>query len=417
MNSRRQQLLASFAFFTVLLLGLTGLGVWAFTSQIEESVSGQGEIVPEGKYRHVRAPIGGVIVESLAKENESVKAGQVLFKLNPRSSQIDASQSTEQLALLQQEAAAVRAAWQGNQAPLANATTQNWLEASRVAHESRMANAQLQVEKARHQLQESRERLHKTQQLLNTDQQQLANYKALHELGGLSTNEYTEFEKKVITLQGELAIVNEEIEARTIALQQAEQDLQALESSYQETMLERLNNVEKQLVAQEHQSQKISFNQSLELITSPIHGIIHQQIVRGAGDVVAAGETLLMLVPKNARYVAEIKVKDRDLGYIHPDQEAYLRLEAFPYQKFGRLKGYVETISPSTTKDDDGNPYYIVRIRPERQYFEQDGEQLSLKAGMTVSTDMVTRHKSILSFFTEAFRSKTDRAFRDPTTR
>lgn len=116
--------------------------------------------------------------------------------------------------------------------------------------------------------------------------------------------------------------------------------------------------------------------------------------------------------------LAEVKVTNKDLAYIHLNQRASLLLDAFPYQRFGKLYGKVMAISPSSMEDDEGNTFYVVRIKPDQFYLEsKDGERHNLRSGMTVTADIITRDKNILSIFTEPLQLKLDRAFRDPSTR
>jgi HlyD family type I secretion membrane fusion protein len=157
-------------------------------------------------------------------------------------------------------------------------------------------------------------------------------------------------------------------------------------------------------------------------IKAPIDGIINEQSVHGSGEVVAAGETLFSIVPKNTPMVAEIKVKNQDLAYIYPNQRAALRLDAFPYQRFGRLFGKVESISASTVSTsanggEDRQPFYVIRIRPEKSIFDLDGKAYAIRSGMTLTADLITHEKSLLSFFTEPMHYHFDKAFRDPTNR
>jgi multidrug efflux pump subunit AcrA (membrane-fusion protein) len=147
-------------------------------------------------------------------------------------------------------------------------------------------------------------------------------------------------------------------------------------------------------------------------------GIINEQGIHGSGETVTAGETLISLVPVNSKLIIESRVLNQDMAYIHLGQKVALRLDALPYQHFGKLYGTVISISPSTVQDKDGKPYYLVRIEPEKTTLtEFTGKTYSLLSGMTVSADFITRKKNIFRFFSDPIQYHLDRAFRDPTTR
>jgi len=139
------------------------------------------------------------------------------------------------------------------------------------------------------------------------------------------------------------------------------------------------------------------------VIKAPIDGIVNEQVVKGAGEVVNQGEVLLSLVPKNTKMIAEVKVTNKDLAYIHPGQRTALRIDALPYTKFGRLFGKVIAISPSTQQDKEGKIFYIIRIKPDKDSMTSEaGVNYPLRAGMTLTADIITREKKYTQLFYRA---------------
>ncbi|MDX2085316.1 MAG: HlyD family type I secretion periplasmic adaptor subunit [Candidatus Melainabacteria bacterium] len=417
-QSQKSIVYVSFVFFALLTLGFLGLGVWSAFGNLEESVPGVGEMVPMGKYRTIRSPINGVVIKVYVTENQVVRKGQVLFELDTEGTRIDQGRSQGELSLIRQEAAALQAATTGQErgGRLPSGTSGEWLNATRQSYESKLRASHLQVEEAQHRVQEALQRSKKMQTLLETNEALLKKYKALYQEGGLSELEYKDFEKKVIDQRGDLSTIAEEIQARQMFLAKSREDIGHVKGSYQETLLNRLTQLEKDVVSLSHDVERNELTRKLQVVTSPIDGIIHEQKVRGPGDVVGAGEDLLSIVPQDATLVAEVKITNQDLAYIHPGQRAALRFDAFPIQKFERIFGVVESISPSSTHDEEGHIFYLARVKPDAQsVVDNRGKQYPLRAGMSVNTDIITREKSILSFFTEPLQVKVDRAFRDPS--
>ena len=153
-------------------------------------------------------------------------------------------------------------------------------------------------------------------------------------------------------------------------------------------------------------------------LVAPVDGVVHELIVKGNGETVEGGDTLLTIVPDGSNVIAEIQVTNRELSYLYEGQKTLLRLDAMPYQKFGKLNGVIMSISPSTVKNQDEIPVYIVRVKPEKQFlYSNKGEKHYLQSGMTVAADFITRNKSIIDFIIEPLNFQFDRAFRDPSTR
>lgn len=74
---------------------------WAFIFQIEEAVPAQGKLEPTGAVKDIQTPVGGVVKEVLVKDGDSVKKGQLLIKMDPKSAQSELVQRKKQLEELQ----------------------------------------------------------------------------------------------------------------------------------------------------------------------------------------------------------------------------------------------------------------------------------------------------------------------------
>ncbi|NJN23324.1 MAG: biotin/lipoyl-binding protein [Acaryochloridaceae cyanobacterium RL_2_7] len=74
---------------------------WAFIFKIEEAVPAQGQLEPSGTVKDIQTPVGGVVQEVLIKDGDSVKEGQLLVKIDPKSAQSELLQRQKQLVELQ----------------------------------------------------------------------------------------------------------------------------------------------------------------------------------------------------------------------------------------------------------------------------------------------------------------------------
>lgn len=430
----KRVLLLSLGFFLVVAVGLVALGIWAWVGNLEESVPGVGQLVPEGKLRRVMSPINGIVVKVHVHENQPVKAGQVLVELDPQAADIEESAFETQLAQLEEEANALWAASASQNAPASGRSFgtihRAWIDASRQAYQAQSTEAAMTITESKHRYQEAMERAKQAKTVLATSEQLLAKYRALFEEGGLAEKDLQEYEQKVEQQRGELAALNESVQAAKVDMDQAKQRPQQVVGTYQKELFNRLADHERTMSRLRHEVEKSQLTQKHQFIVAPVDGIVNEQSVRGPGDVVAASQVLMSLVPTNAKLLAEVRVSNRDLSYIHLKQRAALRLDAFPYQTFGRLFGVVESISPYSQNqqplaENTGSPkppapgeaqYYVLTVRPDKMTMNDGrGRTLPMRPGMTLTADIITREKNILSFFTEPIQSQLDKAWRDPT--
>lgn len=427
MWQKKRMLLLSFGFLLVLLAGFAGIAVWSWYGNLEESVQGMGQMMPEGKLRRVMSPINGMVTKVYVKENQEVKAGEVLVELDPESTTIEETGITERLSLLEEEARALQAASFGQDVDQeAYGKIQGaWLEATRNAYKAQAEEARMAIDEAQHRYQEALARVSQTEAVLGTSEQLLEKYRALYQDGGIAGKDVSEYEQRVTSERGELAALRENVQAQRLALAQAKQKPQEVYGNYHSQILTRLAMHQQDIAQLRSEMAKARFTQKHLLIRAPIDGIINEQVIRGAGDVVEGGSPLLVLVPKTSKLIAEVKVTNKDLSYVRLRQRAALRLEAFPYQQFGRLYGTVESISPSSQQQQaEAHPggatapvsFYVLTIRPDKTVMtSESGKTFPIRSGMAVTADVIIRDKSILSFFIEPIQERLYHAFKDPS--
>ncbi len=403
-------------FFALIVLGLVALGIWFWQGSLEESVTGVGQLVPAGKVQRVMASGNGIVTRVTVQENQAVHAGDILVELDPEATEAEKDSLSEQLALLQAESKALRAAV-GEGTAVPTGTQSAWLQAMRSTYAAQTAEAGLEVQKSRHLYQEALEKQSKSKAILKTSEDLLAKYRQLYNEGGLPEKTLSEYEQRVIDQRGDLAALQEEIKARQYEMAQAGQRVNEVSALYKKDLMGRLSQHEQDIARLSGDVRRSNWLLQHVIMRAPIDGVVNELTVRGPGEVVSAGQVLMSVVPEDQNFIAEVKVTNKELSFIHVGQRTFLRLDALPYQQFGRLYGHVVSISPSTVVDNEGRPFYHIRIKPEQQVLKKHNKAYPLRAGMTLTADLVTREKNILSFFTEPLNYQFDRAFHDPTNR
>lgn len=406
----------TFGFALVLLLLVIGLLIWANNCTLEESVPGLGELVPEIKETVVRASTRGLVIQLLANEQESVKAGQVLVQLDPKPYESSQAATQSQLSGLNANVDALRSA-AFHQRVRPTTASGAWANANMADFEAQRLSVQHRIEQSKHDLEQSLTRQRLLAQELATLKSRNERYQSLFDEGGLSKVELDQYNLDALEKQRMLDETASEIASKRAALQQATQGLNQIQTAYEKEVFARMTDVEQSVLQVNKELVQTATSKEYTTIKAPTSGRVNQQAIHGPGVFVEAGDTLLTLVPETLPIHAEIKVTNQDLSYIHLRQRAALRVDAFPYQKFGRLMGTVTAISPSSQKDDKGNSLYKLTITLDEQCLRTKEKCHPLRPGMTLSTDLITRKKTLLSFITEPLQMKLDRAFRDPSGR
>ncbi len=147
------------------------------------------------------------------------------------------------------------------------------------------------------------------------------------------------------------------------------------------------------------------------VLTSPVQGLVQSIPSTKAGAVIQPGGTVVEIVPIGGKADFKAKLSPRDIGFVDEGQPARVKVDAFDYSRFGALRGVVESISPTTTKDEKGNIFYEVTVSVEKPYFRDDPERFAILPGMTGEVDITTGEKTVFQYLWKPIYTNVSRAF------
>ncbi|KXO07694.1 ABC-type protease exporter, membrane fusion protein (MFP) family component PrtE/AprE [Moritella sp. JT01] len=133
------------------------------------------------------------------------------------------------------------------------------------------------------------------------------------------------------------------------------------------------------------------------LIISPVVGTIKTLHITTMGGVVQPGQVLLEIVPTEDKLLIEAKIRPKDIAFIHLGLPAVVKITAYDFTRYGGLKGVVEHISADTTQDEDGNSFYIIRVRTKISDI-QGNQDMPIIPGMMTSVDVMIGKRTVLEY-------------------
>ncbi|CAE6931306.1 Secretion Protein [Vibrio sp. B1REV9] len=130
------------------------------------------------------------------------------------------------------------------------------------------------------------------------------------------------------------------------------------------------------------------------------------------GEHLSINRPLLSIIPIDEELVAELFFPTRSAGFVQKNDEARLRFEAFPYQRFGFITGTVTRIDKSTVVNNEldvpvilDEPVYRVQVKLERQSIKAYGEKFPLKTGMLLEADIILEKRSLFQWLLDPIYS------------
>ena len=455
--------------YTRLLSGSISLLVfgaitWAHFSKVDEVAVAPGELIASSQVRPVRSLGEGTIKAIKVKEGDRVQKGDVLVERDSDLPQAQVDRLAKSARLIQEDLRRLEAERTGaaatgtnlqdqlltsrfkdfearRNAAIAEANRQlavmneakvrvsrlqeNLINArtSVVNAKTNLANAQSIFDKAKGLLANAEKREQGLRSLIADGAVPRLDYieaqnGVIQAQAGVTTSEdgITNAQNKVTEAQDKVTSIEKEIAAQAQQVQQAQQAYQGARdqaarvgSERQSEILTQINKRNEEQATVEGELVQARKQQQQNVITAPVAGTIYS--VKATRGPVQAGEELLSILPQGEELLLEVKVLNRDIGFIREGMRAKVKLATFPFQEFGTINGEVVKVSPNATTDKDLGLVFPTRIKLDKHSINVRGQQVKLTPGMSASGEIVTRQKSVLTFLIEPVTRRFSEAF------
>ncbi|MCK5479624.1 MAG: HlyD family type I secretion periplasmic adaptor subunit, partial [Gammaproteobacteria bacterium] len=243
--------------------------------------------------------------------------------------------------------------------------------------------------------------------------QELGMSEPLVEDGAISEVEILRLRRSVNEMRGELDASRLAIPRVESMLEETKIKLKDLEISFRTQARGELNEAESELSAIEETLRSQSDRVSRTLVKSPVKGEVKQIMVTTIGGVVQPGMDLVEIVPMEGNLLVEAHVRPADIAFLRPDQDAKVKLTAYDYAIYGGLDAKLEHISADTITDENGESFYLIRVRTERDYLGTRDGSLKIMPGMTAMVDILTGEKSVLDYLLKPVLRAREKALRE----
>lgn len=161
----------------------------------------------------------------------------------------------------------------------------------------------------------------------------------------------------------------------------------------------------------ELQQQIASVRERLErsIFRAPIRAVVHELNADFPGQVITPDHKLLELIPVDADLIVDARLPTTEISHVKVGQKARISVDGVEPHRLGYLEGTVRHLSPSTLLDEDGHPYYRVRI----DLTSNELAGAPLVPGMTVQAQIKTDQRTILEYLLKPVYRAWDTAFRE----
>ncbi|MEO5363501.1 MAG: HlyD family type I secretion periplasmic adaptor subunit [Magnetococcus sp. DMHC-8] len=404
-------------------LGMALFIVWASHFTIDEMTHAPGQVISATPVQRIQHLEGGIIQEILVREREIVQAGQVLVRLDTRAASATLQQMrSEQATLL---------AWQSRLRAFLDDAVADFSAvppefAAAVNSQEQLLHAQRQARESQRILLNAQARGHAMEEeqlkgqakflsnrLRLAREEKTAHDNALRKGAG-SRQDVIRAEQQVNDIEGE-SQRNLDLQAKAQKEQQETLlELTKREDDLREKALGELSKVTADLrKVAEGLVQTTDRVARLE-VRSPVYGIIQELAVKTVRGVLAPGATIAEIVPIGPVRYLEARVRTLDVGHLAVGQRVTVNVTAYDFARYGGIDGTLESISPTTFQESDGEEaYYKTVIRLHKNHVGNQPGVNEVLPGMVVQADIHTGAKTLMEYLLKPIYSSMDKSFRE----
>lgn len=388
------------------LIALVGIAfLWALFGHVDIVAVAPGKLVPSGQVKVLQSPVGGAVKAIHITDGERVVAGQVLIELDPTMSQADAERVAGELETAKQELARQQAFVEGIDAHPAvsdfaslAAPQKSALEGALVAHRSRIRQIDLATERRRAELQATQEQVAKLERTLPLVSERADAVSRLATTGLVARHAALEIEQQRITTEQDLAAARANRRATQAVIAELGEERASAKAEAARVTLERMAELEARIATLTQEQIKTERLATETVLRAPVAGEVQQLALHTVGGVAKAGETLLVIVPDGPALEVEALVLNKDMGFVREGQPAAVKLDAFPFTRYGSLEGEIVSVGEDSVPHERFGEVYPVRLRIQRNDIRIDGRTVRLSSGMSASVEVRTGARRILDF-------------------
>ena len=360
---------------TVIILSVFSLliaaVIWACLSKTDIVVTSSGTIQPVGNISSLNSYASGTIKSINVEEGAYVTAGEILIELDTQSLDIDVDTLNNQKSVLE--------AQREFYTMIRNGDDMSGKDIS-----SYSADIQpyllsiIDNDKAYHNNLSTLESV-KENASLNSDiaKIKLDEYKVN---SNISQAEYDA--QKLVVKQAE----NEFIQAETNVLN--------AQTSYSEQINSSLSDISGKLSQVNAELEKYRLSIEYQKIVAPVNGYINSIAVNNIGETVTSAQQVVTIVPADTTVEMVCYVKNMDIADIKVGMDAEIKLEAYPYNKYGTVKGKVKYISPSSFQNDKLGSVYLVKLD-----VDESNPNINVMSGLSGAVEVKIGRQSVMRYF------------------
>lgn len=158
---------------------------------------------------------------------------------------------------------------------------------------------------------------------------------------------------------------------------------------------------------------KATQRNQLQRLTAPVDGVVQQLAVHTIGGVVTPAQQLMVIVPQEEGIEVEAVITNRDIGFVREGQAAEVKIDAFPYTKYGAIDAELVNLSNDAVPDEKLGLIYTARVLLKQSAIRVEEKMINLSPGMSVTVEVKTGKRRLIEYVLSPLMQYADESVRE----
>ncbi|PSM51273.1 type I secretion system membrane fusion protein, HlyD family [Campylobacter blaseri] len=373
---------------------------WLFFAKVDIVVSASGKYIPSGNIKILKPLESGIISKILVKEGDKVKAKQPLIVIDPSVSTVNLTTKKENLKALKYSI--TRLELLVNKDEFIKDVNLSIDEKSlyinqKTNYDETISQYSFKIEQLINSIKANEEEIKKLTLLKDIATKRVEKLNRVKEI--IAYKEYEDAKSKELDLKSQLIVSNEKLLMEKARLNEIKTELDVFKSSSKSKWMDELLNKQKEASLVRAEINALTFQTKQQIISSPVDGYVGKLLVHTIGSSINNSEELLSIIPSDEPLIISANMLNRDVGFLKLDQNVSIKVDAFNFQKYGKIDGKLIHIANDSIKDEKLGEIYEIKVKPLKTSLMVDGELKQMEPGMSVVAEVKVGKRRVIELF------------------
>jgi hemolysin D len=400
--------------------------LWSIVGHVDMVAVAPGKITAADRTKVIQSAETAVVKRIYVKDGQEVKEGDILIELDAAATATAAETSrlTDALWAARLEAArfdALAHAAKGASATLtlpgapakALMNEQRSLVSQTQEHRARLQALDAEIAKRQAEIAAAQALTQKLSQTAPIAKRRAEDYKDLVDKNFISQHGYLEREQTRIEQEQDLKFQQARVKELQAAVEETRKRTESQIAEFERQAVTAKLEADKKTAQLEQELVKAKTRQTQQTLTAPVAGTVQQLAVHTIGGVVTPAQALLVIAPKDYAPEVEAILENKDVGFVKVGQAVEVKVETFPFTRYGTIPGTVSVVSNDAVADEKKGLVFHARVRLEKPTIQVGDRQVGLSPGMAVTAEIATGERRLITYFLDPLRKTTKESLRE----